>query len=96
MKTINPLPQIQFALNLDKTTLSRLDDSVGGRSGMSPSNHTVDREILIKIRKYFRGARNIAPVPHEITNDREKTDDLYTCVSHPIVGDVTNECRRAT
>lgn len=96
MKNINPSPRSQLPSRLDKPTLSWLDNSVGGGSGMSPSNHAINREILIEIRKYFGGTRNIAPVPHQIANDREKTNDLDTRMSHPIVGDVTDKCRRAT
>lgn len=81
--------------SLDKTGLTRLDNTVKLGSSVSPSNHAVDGEVLVKVGKHLRGTRDVSPVPHEVANDREQADDLHTCVSHPVVGDLADESRRA-
>lgn len=81
--------------SLDKTGLARLDNTIKLGSGVSPSNHAVDREVRVKVRKHLCGTRDVSPVPHEVANDREQADDLHTCVSHPVIGDLADEGRRA-
>lgn len=61
---------------------------------MSGSNPPINRIIVRQPRQHRRQTRRVPPIPHQITNDREKTNELHARASHPVIGNVSDEFRR--
>lgn len=63
---------------------------------MSPCNHSVNRQVLVQVWQYLLSTGGVAPVPHQITYDREERDKLNTCGLHARICCIAHELRVST
>lgn len=62
---------------------------------MGPCHIAITRHPLVNPRKELLSAGDMAPVPHQIAQNGEQTDDVHTRLEHLRVGDVSDgrSCR---
>ena len=77
----------------DGVNLTGDDGAVLNSGSVVASDHTVDREVLVKERKNLLSTGGVAPVTHEIADNGEERDELDTSLLHARVGSVTDELR---
>ena len=77
--------------HLDQLSLTRDDGAVLDGRSLGTSNVSVDRQVLVKVRKDLLGTRDIPPVAHQIADDGEHADELDACLLHAGVGRVADE-----
>jgi hypothetical protein len=86
-----PLDDNGTILAGDQASLTRNNSTVFDSARMTPSKHTINRQVLIEVRQDLSGTRSRTPIAHKITDNREKANKLNTSTLHARVGGVTDE-----
>ena len=81
---------------LVQTRLTRLNGSVVDSSVVATSKVTPDREILIEPRNHLLRTRSVAPIPHQVTSNREQADSVHTSLGHTVIRHIPNKRRRSS
>lgn len=58
---------------------------------MMPSQLSINRHVLVQVRKDLLSTRSVAPIAHQITHNREQAVKLDTGAGHLVVGRVADE-----